>query len=394
MSTFDYKISVIIPVYNSSKYLSRCLDSILNQTYTNLEIICVNDGSTDSSGAILDKYARNNENITVVHKENGGSASARAIAVEHITGDYVTFVDSDDWIDTSEYQEMASIISKFHPDIIASGFIRDYGTHSIIEVENPPHGYFEGDLYNNIKKHLVNDKCYFSFGISASLCNKAFRKDIIVKYLKNVDIRIKTDTDTICSYPALWSANSIFVSDKCWYHYCQNDASVLHSSNKDRTESITLAYRYLRDINSRFFENNASYEKQISYLEQYSWIQLQPEHLLFYENNHLFGYGTINPNDMIILYGAGVFGRRLYNYIIQNTNIQLVAWVDKNGDGQRIVTPDVINQLSFDMILIAAVQYTVTQDIIDMLTKMNIPSNKIRSLNFRNETDSTLAKQI
>ena len=92
-------VSVIVPVYNVAPYLEQCLDSIVNQTYRNLEIILVDDGSTDESGAICDRYAEQDSRIQVVHKENGGQSSARNVALDMMTGEWVLFVDSDDWIE-------------------------------------------------------------------------------------------------------------------------------------------------------------------------------------------------------------------------------------------------------------------------------------------------------
>ncbi|HJA50079.1 MAG TPA: glycosyltransferase, partial [Candidatus Fusicatenibacter intestinipullorum] len=92
------KISVIIPVYNVEKYLKRCLDSVINQTYKNLEIILIDDGSTDNSGKICDEYAQKDERIIVIHKENGGVSSARNKGLDICIGDYISFIDSDDWI--------------------------------------------------------------------------------------------------------------------------------------------------------------------------------------------------------------------------------------------------------------------------------------------------------
>ena len=90
-------ISIIVPVYNVEKYLEQCLDSIIGQTYKNLEIILVDDGSTDSSGAICDRYAEQDKRIRVIHRENGGVCAARNTALEAVTGDYIGFVDPDDW---------------------------------------------------------------------------------------------------------------------------------------------------------------------------------------------------------------------------------------------------------------------------------------------------------
>lgn len=92
-------VSVVVPVYNVASYLEQCLDSVVNQTYKNLEIILVDDGSTDGSGAICDRYAEKDSRIQVIHKENGGLSSARNVGLERITGEWALFVDSDDWIE-------------------------------------------------------------------------------------------------------------------------------------------------------------------------------------------------------------------------------------------------------------------------------------------------------
>lgn len=104
-------LSVIVPVYNVEQYLPQCLDSIIGQTYPNLEIILVDDGSTDRSGAICDEYAQRDSRITVIHKENGGQSSARNLAMEIITGDFVSFVDSDDWIEANLYSDFVQYVN-------------------------------------------------------------------------------------------------------------------------------------------------------------------------------------------------------------------------------------------------------------------------------------------
>lgn len=124
----DHKISVVIPVYNGEKYLTKCLDSILLQTYKNLEIILVNDGSVDSTGAICDEYASKDHRIIVIHKENGGVSSARNIALKILSGDYVTFVDSDDTLEPETYEKAMKSIRENDADACFFGWkrIREY----------------------------------------------------------------------------------------------------------------------------------------------------------------------------------------------------------------------------------------------------------------------------
>ena len=111
------KISIIVPIYNTEKYLQRCIESLINQTYQNLEIILVNDGSTDNSEKICAKYKKTDNRIKVFSKVNGGQSSARNLALENITGDYIGFVDSDDWIALDTYEYLMNIIEKNSADI-------------------------------------------------------------------------------------------------------------------------------------------------------------------------------------------------------------------------------------------------------------------------------------
>lgn len=114
-------ISVIVPVYNAEPYLDKCVASILGQSYANLEVILVNDGSTDASGAICDTYAAKDSRIRVVHKTNGGQSSARNMALDMFTGEYVTFVDSDDWIEPDAYEKMLEMLLQYDQKLVSAG---------------------------------------------------------------------------------------------------------------------------------------------------------------------------------------------------------------------------------------------------------------------------------
>ena len=114
-------ISVIVPVYNVEQYIHQCVDSILSQTYKNLEIILVDDGSPDNCPAICDEYARNDDRVKIIHQENGGISAARNSALDLCTGEYIAFVDSDDWIESNAYEEMMSEMQKKDLDVVFCG---------------------------------------------------------------------------------------------------------------------------------------------------------------------------------------------------------------------------------------------------------------------------------
>jgi len=120
------KISVIIPVYNTSKYLKRCLDSIINQTYVNLEIICINDGSKDNSLEILNQYKKKDDRIIIIDKENQGVSAARNDGIKNSTGMYITFVDSDDWLELDAIEILYKTLINEKVDVVRGNYYKDY----------------------------------------------------------------------------------------------------------------------------------------------------------------------------------------------------------------------------------------------------------------------------
>ena len=136
------RISVIVPIYNTEKYLARCIESILCQTYTNLEIILVDDGSTDKSGDICDFYARKDNRVKVVHKENGGAAAARNFALNMVTGQYIGFVDSDDYIEPIMYQSMIQIAEEYDCDVVMCDCVKEHKDEQQIYTHDIRAGYY------------------------------------------------------------------------------------------------------------------------------------------------------------------------------------------------------------------------------------------------------------
>ena len=168
-------LSVIVPIYNVESYLPRCLKSIINQTYRNLEIICVDDGSTDNSGVIAEEYAKRDKRIKVIHKENGGLVSARKAGVLNASGEYLTYVDSDDWIEQTMYEDLLFLAKKEDADIVTSGDIRDYGTYNVEEPEYVQPGVYRDEKILKLKSEMISTKFFFRKNISTHVVDKIFK---------------------------------------------------------------------------------------------------------------------------------------------------------------------------------------------------------------------------
>ncbi|OUQ56650.1 hypothetical protein B5E58_10520 [Tyzzerella sp. An114] len=215
----EYKISVIVPVYKVEEYLNKCVDSIINQTYKNLEIILVDDGSPDSCGKICDEYAKKDSRIKVIHKENGGVSSARNAGLDVATGDYIGFVDSDDWIEPNMYEFLIKKCLYYNTDIARCEFIDEYDFNISDKNISLNENYYIIENSDNIIIDII--KGSWSEGV---LCNKLYKSSL----LRN--IRLKNDLkyceDLLFNYYVMKKANKIFVSNIKKYHYFRRNDSV------------------------------------------------------------------------------------------------------------------------------------------------------------------------
>lgn len=201
------KISVIVPIYNKEHYLKKCIESIVGQTYKNLEIILVDDGSSDQSPDICNEWAVKDERIKVVHKKNGGLSSARNAGLDVCSGDYVMFVDSDDWIESDMAEALLSAAVKNNCQIVASGFYYEYNDGSTGQ-SNPNVIEFYG---KDIVYNYLLDK------IRPEVCSKMYLRSLISDF--RFDESIFYAEDLHYNYYVMKKADSFCQIGKCKYHY-------------------------------------------------------------------------------------------------------------------------------------------------------------------------------
>lgn len=222
------KVSVIIPVYNAGQYLNKCLDSILNQTYKNIELIVINDGSIDNSLDILNQYSKKYKNIRIINKENAGVSEARNDGIKNSNGEYLMFVDADDWIDIDMIEKMMDFVHINKADIVKCGYVRD----SITKQEFFPIAP-KMNVYSYDNKQLLYDEFIKNYNYNSS-CTQIFNK----KLLKNnilFNSKIKIGEDLLFNMELYTNAEIIVSLPECYYHYFYNDNS---ATTKKKLSSI------------------------------------------------------------------------------------------------------------------------------------------------------------
>lgn len=216
-------VSIIVPVYNVERYLDECIQSLINQTYKNIEIILVDDGSIDNSSVICDEYANTYSYIKVIHKKNGGLSTARNSGLELARGYYVCYIDSDDKIDVNTIETLVYYQQKFQPDLVeCESVVWENGTESLISHyhQNETCRFFTSEEY---MKGLLEISC------DCSVCNKLFIRD---KIKNNKFAEGKTNEDILYLFDVLQCADTILHLNKGFYKYRVVPSSITHTFNQ------------------------------------------------------------------------------------------------------------------------------------------------------------------
>lgn len=234
------KISVIVPIYKTEQYLSRCLDSICRQTYSNLEILLIDDGSPDNSGRICDEYAAKDRRISVLHKENIGVSAARNDGLELATGDYITFVDSDDYIAPKMYEILADQMETENADISICGYLQESNS-GVFHINWKGKDIICLNQKEQIQCLLLN-KYY-----TCSCCDKMFRKSVIGNTRFNANIHHYEDY--LFLYEVMKKSQKVVFNPEGLYYYCNNQRSTARSPFTSRTmEIVDVCEKVMRDV--------------------------------------------------------------------------------------------------------------------------------------------------
>lgn len=332
------RLSIIVAAYNAELTIRKCVDSILNQDFSNFELIIVNDGSTDNTFEICREYAECDARVKVISQENRGLIAARKAGVEVAAAAVIGFVDSDDWIDSSMYQELMDIYNKYDCQLVSSGVFREFEDDGYTEeyVDN----YAEG-LYSNMCEQIYpnmlwNEECS-DYGLYCTLVNKIYKKSILLDVYNNIDTRVFYGEDCLTIYSYIMRIKAVYILKKSYYHYIIKKNSMCRSADERLLSNTYYLYKGLEKAFTGYGELSYVLLRQ---LRRYILnVESHSLRMLYGINMQSMGtwqfdYPELAGKD-VLLYGAGGAGIPLYRYLTTICGCNVIAWLDKSPAGKE-----------------------------------------------------------
>ena len=385
------KISVIVPVYNAQQYLPRCLESIIGQTYKNLEIILVDDGSKDGSAKIMDMYAKKDARILLLsHAKNMGLVHARKTGVSHATGEYISYVDADDTIELTRCEDLLRKDDYGRTDIIWSDRVLVFpdGKQQKLDWKFEPGFYDFKSKKEKLLLHFSDINNIFIQRLPMSMCCGLISTKLLQKYQSIIPDEIRIGEDFACMLYCLYYASSVRIVDSGNYYYHKNSNSMTHEHLHD------LAYKNYTSISNRYL--NGVMREFLNKIPSDIYVYIEKEIRVNLYYNALIGDysflanqvidGSIYPYGVpseakIIVYGAGSFGKQIYEYW-KKMGHQIVAWCDRSyekcqAEGWLVSAPNEILKLNFDYVIIAIGFYNIASKAAKSLVDLGVDERKI-----------------
>ena len=385
-------ISVIVPIYMIDRYVGICVESIVNQTYRNLEIILVDDGSKDRCPEICDLYASKDSRIKVVHKINGGLVSARKAGLAVATGSLISYVDGDDWIGPRFIEKLVTAWQETDADMVCAGQTRVIFDRKAELLNTMPVGVYEGEALKELQKEMMSSGTFYRPGITTYVWNKLFRREVVEEVQMQVDEAISIGEDAAVTYPALLRCRRVVVTDNTEYHYRQREDSMLKQSIGFSAEAGKLRslYEYMmRWKDGAEDRDRLCLEEQItdyvlSICIMRSGGRLPEDDYSTFDKAY---YGK-----KVVIYSAGTFGQQLVNRFRETGHCRVVGWIDDDYWEYRRCCLDVdsvesVGEKDFDYVLIASVNEAFGESAIERLQKLGIIRRRILTVTVPKDMD-------
>ncbi len=367
-------LGVVIPVYNKGSYLKKCLDSICDQSLKGLEIVIVDDGSTDNSPDIINYYRDRDSRIVAVHQDNQGPIMARYNGLKKLHTKYATFVDADDWISLDTYEKL-SVFMRQDIDVIESQINRYYNEKRVDC--NERHNYYEKcDRYaiqNNIIPRMIWDTNRRCGCIDPSVCNKVIKREYLLDgYEKAQVLNVHYGEDLAITYPIMTKATSyIFAREGKYFHRRRPNEKETYFNNVHFFKELSELHEFLLN-NLPDSENRIRCQLEEFYSYSVQMYMGKNGYSSFY-TEYMFPFHLIPRDSRIILYGKGKVGEYYHRELEKTPYCKSVIWMDKNNADILIG----MSREEYDYVVIAVKDSGVADEITAELKTMGIPQDKI-----------------
>lgn len=372
-------ISIIVPVYNVEKYLSQCIESIINQTYKNIEIILVDDGSTDSSGTICDKYKEKDSRITVIHQKNIGVTAARKTGLGICNGEYIGFVDGDDYIETCMYEKLYQVIQDTEADVVHSGYLKNgdkeiWGVQTNVLLELSEIGKSRA-----IDELILSEKS--ENRIVPSLWSKLFSRKAIMNAYMGVPDDLLYGEDLICLLNCILESNKMAIINEAFYHYIKREESITNLVKNDLLmREINLYNEMKKVLNNYMLYEDMQDKVEFDFVKKITFAlkQVNAKSIQCY----CFPDMKILYDKKIVIYGAGMVGQDYYTQIKSYEHCKIIAWIDRKFDKclfdyYKVQPVEILGRIDFDIIVIAVSNGQMAKKIRNDLIELGVQSDKI-----------------
>ncbi len=358
-------ISIIVPVYNVEPYLAECIDSLVNQTYPHLEILLVDDGSTDGSGQICDDYAQKDARIKVIHKKNGGNTSARKAGLRVATGAYVQFVDSDDWVEPDMCESLMALAQEHGADVVRCGYWKESGEKSVRQCDDMPKGkYSASEDLHFLRENMIFLQGTGQAGMQGYLFMQLTTKVLMSNVLLHEPDEIQYAEDMACVFLCVLQAKCVYFSEKAGYHYRQRNDSITHSDNPKCYAHLNAWYLFLYERFAGYPETEKLRNNLKRLMDRMILMGLNQR---FFTNRpivvplYYFKMNQVPVGARIVLYGAGNVGQSYHKLIELTACYTISAWVDQNYQKyQELAFPvqavETVQDCEYDCVIVAVLK--------------------------------------
>lgn len=378
-------LSIMVPVYNVAQYLDQCIQSILNQSYSNIELILINDGSTDGCDDICQYYSELDHRVIYIKKyKNEGLVEARKLGVRIARGKYIGFVDSDDYVTSNMFTSLMEKAIKYDTDMVISGH-KEVLNDTIIDTMRNDFAdglYEKDDIIRTIYSYMLYTGVFGEPGIFSYYWNKIFKTELIVNNIHGIDRNISIGEDAACVYPCIIDAQKIYILNETNYRYRQRIGSMVKDSKFDK-ETLNK-YKLLYDhIKNKLYKTPENKRDILIYQLRYFIVSLILVRLI--GTDKLFGFPNIPEGSRVSLVGAGTFGQNLYRKINKIGKYTISAWYDEYADEYQKIGLDVQNIERIvndtDLVIIGYINSNNAKKVkLQLINDFGITENKIYTL--------------